>query len=213
MAYPVSELVPTVLSTSNTSTPVTLLRRAQAGSDSPAWEEVLRYYQPFVRRILVRMKIKSSEIDDVCQMVLAKLWRDLKNYKRDEKRARFRSWLTSLIRSVAIDDYRKRMRVKRTENFGADVISNVAVPCSELEDIVETEWQYHVTAIAMSRVQNAFTGKAIEVFVRIKKGESYEKVSQELGITKQSAQVLKSRVTKRLMFEVAQIRKSLELPR
>lgn len=199
-------------STNETDTRISLLQLAQSAQDSPAWEEVLEYYEPFVRQTLVRMKIKKSEIDDVCQQVLAKLWQGLKNYRRDKERARFRTWLTTLIRSVAIDDYRRRQRVKRTEGVGSDFLSNVATPSSLLEETIEEEWQAYVISLAMKRIKKVFTGKAVEVYLRIKSGETYEEVSESLGITKQSAQVLKSRVNTRLIHEVAQIRRNLELP-
>ena len=54
--------------------------------------------------------------------------------------------------------------------------------------------------------------RAIEVFLRVHEGESFEQVSKSLGISKQSAHVLKSRVKKRLMDEVVRILDSLEFP-
>lgn len=202
-----------MLSTSNTVsvTDVDLLRRAQADSSSTAWEELMRYYEPFVRKVLIRMNVESSETDDVCQQVLAKLWKTLKSYRRKEQHAKFRTWLTKLIHSVAIDHYRKRQRQNQVQMAGHEILSTLAARTSELEKAIEAEWQQYVTTLAMNRVREIYSGKAIEVFIRIQKGETFESVSDSLGITRQSAYVLKSRVSKSLMYELAQIRNSLEL--
>lgn len=197
-------------STSDSFTRVSLLQLALEDSDSPAWEELLRYYEPFVRRSLFHLGVKNPEVDDVCQQVLTRLWQQLKNYRRDEKRARFRTWLTKLIRNVAINDFRKRQRAKRTQGTDAEIMQSLAADSSQLEQKIEAEWQQHVIGLAMARIENIFTGKAIEVFLRVQEGESIEEVSESLGINRQSARVLKSRVKKRLMFEVIKIRNSLE---
>ena len=159
------------------------------------------------------MKVKNSEIDDVCQQVLAKLWQELKNFEPDDERARFRTWFTTLIRNVAIDDYRKRKRAKRVSGANSDFIPLLAAKSSDLEQKIEAEWEQYVVAVAMNRIQKIFTGKAIEVFLRIHEGESFENVSNSLGISKQSVYVLKSRVKNRLTCEVLQILDSVEFPR
>ena len=198
-------------STTNTFTRISLLQRAQA-SDSGAWDEVLRFYEPFVRRTLGIMKINPSTTDDVCQQVLAKLWQELKNFQPDEKRARFRTWFTKLIRNVAIDDYRKRKRANRVSGVSTDAVYLLTGDSSELEQKIEAEWEKYVITVAMDRIQRIFSGKAVEVFLRVHEGESCEQVSKSLGISKQSGHVLKSRVKKRLMDEVVRILDSLEFP-
>jgi DNA-directed RNA polymerase specialized sigma24 family protein len=41
------------------------------------------------------MGLRGPDLEDARQQVPLKLWQGLKNYKRDEKRARFRSWLST----------------------------------------------------------------------------------------------------------------------
>ena len=109
------------------------------------------------------MKINPSTTDDVCQQVLAKLWQELKNFQPDEKRARFRTWFTKLIRNVAIDDYRKRRRANRVSGVSSDAVYLLTGDSSDLEQKIETEWEKHVVTVAMGRIRRIFSGKAVEV--------------------------------------------------
>ena len=116
---------------------------------------MLRFYEPFVRRTLGIMKINRSATDDVCQQVLAKLWQELKNFQPDQKRARFRTWFTKLIRNVAIDDYRKRKRANRVSGVGSDAVYLLTGDSSELEQKIEAEWEKYVVTICLLYTSDA----------------------------------------------------------
>ena len=96
--------------------------------------------------------------------------------------------------------------------MSTDAVYLLAGDSSDLEQKLETEWEKYVVTVAMDRIRKIFSGKAVEVFLRVHEGESCEQVSKSLGISKQSAHVLKSRVKKRLMDEVVRILDSLEFP-
>jgi len=156
------------------------------------------------------MRIRNAEVDDVCQQVLVKLWKELGNFKVDKERARFRTWLTRLIRNVAIDDYRKRKSSRFITNESLEILANHANNSSKLEELIESEWQGYVVELGMKRIREIFTGKAVEVFLRRQKGEPIIQISENLALTRESAYVLSGRVKKRLIDEVIQIRNSLE---
>ena len=96
--------------------------------------------------------------------------------------------------------------------MSTDAVYLLTGDSSDLEQKIETEWEKYVVTVAMDRIRKIFSGKAVEVFLRVHEGESCEQVSRSLGISKQSAHVLKSRVKKRLMDEVLRILDSLEFP-
>lgn len=196
----------------NLPTRITLLQRAQSGKDHPDWDELLKYYEPFIRRILIGMGVAPANLDDVCQQVLSQLWQELANYQRLEGQARFRTWLTRLIRNVAINDYRKRQRAQRVGGTHLQDVEDLPQSPPDLEGRVEQEWQRHVVGIALKRMNQVFSGNAVEVFVRSTEGESSEAISKSLGLSVQSVYVLKNRVKKRLAHEVKLLREQLEFP-
>lgn len=196
----------------NLPTRITLLQRAQSGQDHPDWDELLQYYEPFVRRVLMGMGITAPDLDDVCQQALARLWKELVNYRRQEEHARFRTWLTRLIRNVAINDYWKQKRASRVGSPGLQSVEDLPQVLPDVEKQIEGEWQRHVVRLAMKRMNEIFSGNAVEVFLRSTEGVSSEEISKSLGLSVTSVYVLKNRVKKRLAQEVKLIREQLEFP-
>ncbi|EMI18065.1 ECF sigma factor [Rhodopirellula maiorica SM1] len=199
-------------SSNNLPTRITLLERAQSGKDHPDWNELLQYYEPFIRRFLVGMGTSPSDIDDVCQQVLSRVWQELVNYRRVEEKARFRTWLTRLILNVATNDYWKRKRAKRVGSTDVNDLEELPYDSPEIEQRIEAEWQRHVVHLALDRMKQIFSGNAIEVFLRSTEGESSAQISEDLGVSVQSVYVLKNRVKKRLAHEVKLLREQLEFP-
>ncbi|EMI46644.1 RNA polymerase sigma factor [Rhodopirellula sp. SWK7] len=199
-------------SSKNLPTRITLLERAQSGQDHPDWNELLQYYEPFIRRFLIGMGTAPSDVDDVCQQVLSRVWQELVNYRRLEEKARFRTWLTRLILNVATNDYWKRKRAQRVGSTDVHELEDLPQDDPELEKRIESEWQRHVVRLAMDRMKQVFSGNAIEVFLRSTEGESSAEISEALGVSVQSVYVLKNRVKKRLTHEVKLLREQLEFP-
>ena len=194
------------------STQSSLLEIAKGDSDRPEWNQLLQSYEPFVRNTLAIMRVERSEIDDVCQQVLTRLWQELVNYQRDKSKARFRTWLTRLIRNVVINEYWKRKRAVRCEHLNFDFVEIGGGNPTEIDLFIESEWQSYVVSLALKRLELVFSGNAMEVFLRSEEGMPMEKICESLGISQQSAYVIKSRFKKRLVEEVSDIRKHLEFP-
>ena len=192
------------------STQSSLLDIAKSDSDRSEWNQLLQYYEPFVRKTLSIMRVEPSELDDVCQQVLTRLWKELVNYERDKEVARFRTWLTQLIRNVVINEYWKRKRAMRLEQQNLDFVEVGVENSTEIDLLIESEWQSHVVSLAMKRLELVFSGNAMEVFLRSEEGTPMDKICESLSISLESAYVIKSRFKKRLVEEVALIRKQLE---
>ncbi|GAA4444781.1 sigma-70 family RNA polymerase sigma factor [Novipirellula rosea] len=196
----------------NLLTRISLLELAQSGKDHPAWEELLGYYEPFIGRILTHMGVARSDVDDVCQLVLMRLWKDLVNYQHEPQRARFRTWLSHLIHSTLVDWHRKRRRDRQTVDTGSIEVDQLLIDQPELEMQIEAEWKEHIVDLALERLRTIFSGNAVDVFVRSVEGESAAEISQELNISEESVYVLKHRVKKRLVREAYELRRELEFP-
>jgi len=76
------------------------------------------------------------------------------------------------------------------------------MPQTELEDLIESEWQNYITSLAMEKVQKAFRGNALMVFEMANQGKSFSDISSELSLTGNTANVLYSRVKKRFINEI-----------
>ncbi len=196
----------------NLPTRISLLELAQSGKDHPAWEELLDYYRPFIRRILIHLKVPVSDVDDVCQLTLVRLWKDLVNYEHQPKRARFRSWLSHLIHSTAVDWHRQQRRNREAMDADSPEVSEMLIEESTLEQQIEEEWRDHIIGLALERLKTIFSGNAVDVFVRSVEGDSAAKISADLNMSEESVYVLKHRVKKRLVREAYELRRELEFP-
>jgi RNA polymerase sigma factor (sigma-70 family) len=194
-------------------TRASLLELAKSGADHLAWEELLTYYEPFIQRVLVAMGVRPDDIQDVAQLVLMRLWKDLKHYQYEPERARFRTWLSRLIRNAAVDRFREMKRERSFVSVELIEQNDFLLVTSEVEMLVEEEWRANIVRLALMRLNEMFSGNAIEVFLLSLEGETSENISTQLGLSKESVYVLKHRVKKRFTEEVILLRREMEYAR
>lgn len=187
----------------NYRTRQTLLIRLHNQNDQKAWEEFIEVYQRFIYHILNRMQVHANDLDDLVQDVLLRLWKKLASY--DPKKAKFRSWLSFVIRNTVLNDINKnKIRHQKLNQFSEDSKLSKQ-PVTEIDLLIEHEWKRHISNLAMTRVSTLFSGKAIDVFKYSLEGDSNEEISLKLNIKPDSVKVLKSRVKSRYMHEVKRL--------
>ena len=99
----------------------TLLQRAQNPKDEQAWEEFVSFYETFIFILLRQMNIPYQDCDDLTQAVLIKVWKKLATF--DPARAKFRTWLSTLIRNTVINHWDSlSRRNKRVEKYGETTV-------------------------------------------------------------------------------------------
>jgi len=187
-----------------------LISKARSLHDEGAWENLLGYYEPFITKILIRMGFRDADLKDVRQQVSLKLWKGIGSYQRDEHQARFRNWLSTLIRNTAIDWIRSQHRHGRESTLQPDDEERIDPEKSGIENVIEQEWQRHVVSLALENLKQVFSGKALQVFALTLKGESVDSIATILDLRKESVYVLKTRVKTRVSQEIARLRIELE---
>ena len=184
----------------------TLLQRAQDPGDSQAWEDFVSYYEGFISIVLSRMGLSATEQQDLSQEILLKLWKNLKSFEVDTERARFRTWLSTLIRNRTLDYFRKSKKQPKMDSLEkVEVFSD-----SELDKVIKKEWERYLTSRAMENVKKLFSGAAIRAFELTLLGKEADEISEELEIGKESVKTLKNRVKVRLIKEIELLRRELE---
>lgn len=187
----------------------TLLQRACDLHDEEAWEEFVGHYRRFIFYILNEMGVGSGDIEDVAQQVLLSLTKDLSSY--DRSRARFRTWLSTIIRNAALVHFRKQnTRSKYIRVFGEEQSLDSMAQPSDIDLRIEQEWAAYVANLAMGRVKEVFKGQAIEVFELGLDGLSAAEVAEKTGLSVASVYTLRKRVKKRLYLEIRALVAELE---
>ncbi|MCH2205540.1 MAG: sigma-70 family RNA polymerase sigma factor [Lentisphaerales bacterium] len=185
----------------------TLLQRAKNQDDQQAWEEFISYYKSFIKALIYKLKFAGTDTEDLTQLILLNLWKTLANY--DKEKASFRNWMGTVIRNTTFNYYRKQSNIAKREQEGVAAFLE-QTPESELDDLIEREWKTYISELALKKMKELFSGKAIEVFELSLQGMSSEEIGVKLDLKKDSVYVLKNRVKKKFMEEVRALVTELE---
>jgi RNA polymerase sigma-70 factor (ECF subfamily) len=197
------------MSTTPQETRYTLLQRAFDLGDQAAWTQFVAHYRRFIYYILNQLGVPKNEIEDIFQKVLVTLTNSLPNY--DQSKARFRTWLSSVIRNIALahlkgeQGYQKRVGKLQDESYLVQLENT-----EEIEQLIDQEWAMYISSQAMMRVRKVFKGQAIEAFELGLDGLSADEISQRTGLTVASVYTLRKRVKKRLYIEILELTADLE---
>ena len=188
------------------NTRLTLLQRAQDQDNPDAWDEFVFYYQDFLRMVLAKMNFNQSDIEDASQEVLVKLWKALPKFD-PEGSAKFRTWMSRIIRNSAIDFLRKHNKGSK-EELEHHEMNMAAEP--EIENFIKDEWEVHIVALALNQIKTLFSENAIKAFEMAMKNVSTEEIAATLGTTNNAVLKLKNRVKHRMVQEINLLREKLE---
>lgn len=192
----------------NWNTQQTLIQRAQNPDDNQAWDDFVSYYQSFIRMVLYKSNISLNDTDDLIQAILVRIWKGLPNYEYKKEQARFRTWLSTIIRNCIISHINKYKNKGEKVELCEQQVEKVSE--SDIEEIIRSEWLDYVASIALDKVKEAFSGNAIEVFRLSLEEKSAREISEALGITEESVFVLRSRVKSKLKKEISKLRQLIE---
>ncbi|VGO14501.1 ECF RNA polymerase sigma factor SigE [Pontiella desulfatans] len=191
----------------------TLLMRAKNQDDHVAWEEFVAYYRDFIAMVLHQMNLYSVDVDDLTQEILIKIWKSLPNHIYDQDRARFRTWLSRLIRNQVLDHIRASQRRTRKHAAAAEdeTVENLPVITEpDVEKIIQQEWEVYIVQLALKNISSLFSDRAIEAFSMSIDGQGMAQIAEHLGVKPNSVVKLKNRVKERLVKEIQHLRDELE---
>lgn len=187
----------------------TLLERASDPEDSQAWEDFVHYYDRFIKVVIHKLSnSNTAEVDDLCQEVVLKLWKNLKTY--DPEKSKFRTWMSTIIRNTIYSYFESKQRTnKKHDNFAEEQLRQMD-ESNDVEKMIEEEWKNHISLLAMDKVRECFSKNAMKIFEMSLEGMSVEEIAKELNLKEDSIYVMKSRVKKQFMEEIRQLVKALE---
>ncbi|MDB0068425.1 sigma-70 family RNA polymerase sigma factor [Akkermansiaceae bacterium] len=186
-----------------------LLQRATDLKDEGAWEEIVQQYRHFILCVLNQLGVSRDNLEDLSQQILIALTQSLPRY--DRNRAKFRVWLSTIVRNKAYSYFRKQYSTQRSLNRMSNesqVHGEITAP--EIEVIIDREWAAYIASQAMQRVRENFQGQAVEVFEMGLDGHSAAHIAEKTKLTVATVYTLKKRVKKRLYLEIRQLSSELE---
>jgi RNA polymerase sigma-70 factor (ECF subfamily) len=193
----------------------TLLQRACDRSDEAAWAEFAGYYRDFIYMVVHKMGIKHPDSDDLVQASFLKIWKNIDRFKKDDGSATFRTWLSTMIRNLVINHINQRkgstakqQMMEDNRNLLPEFLSPLSE--SEVDKMIQNEWQAYIVNLAMQNIRTLFSERAIEIFSLLLDGADAKTISVRYGIEENSVHKLKNRVKNRLIEEIQRVREDLE---
>ena len=180
----------------------TLLLNASDQDNHDAWEDFVEHYGTFIYHIIYKMGVSRQDSDDLAQIIILQLWRKLYTYQSEK--GKFRPWLSTVIRN-AVSKYFNQNKLKEVS-----FMEEIAQKGNDIDDMIQQEWETHLTESAMKKVKLTFSETFIKVFLMSVEGIPSDEIAKTLDIAHSSVKVIKSRVKKSFVFEMKKLLKATE---
>ena len=139
-----------------------LLVRVQDLADQAAWREFDTRYRDLILRYCRRKGLQPSDAEDVRQMVMLNLARQLRTFEYQPEKGRFRDYLGRTVANAIHRYFRRPTRERRGLDTSV-VVGLEAPPDDVLDREWEIEWMHHHYRLAMESVRATADPRSIEV--------------------------------------------------
>jgi len=189
-------------------TSVSLLDRLHQQPEAEAWQRLVDLYTPLLRHWLARYSLQEPDRDDLVQEVLAVVVRKLPEFRHNQQRGAFRSWLRTILVNCLHEFWRagwSRAAAAGGSEF-LQSIHELEDPNSGLSRLWDHEHDQQVVRRALELIEPEFKPKTWQAFRgQVFGGESARVLAANLGISVNAAVIAKSRVLHRLRQELREL--------
>ncbi len=187
----------------------TLLMRAVEKNDEHAWDDFVNYYHEFIFMVLTKLGKKGAECEDLAQETLISIWEKLPELKYNKEKAKFRTWLSRVIKNKVIDDYRKlKTQTKLKQGYSEE--QEKKLNSSDIDHMIEQEWEVHLIKLALNNISSQFSENSLKTFEYAMQGLSDHEIAEKLNQQPNTINKLKNRIKKRIIQEVENLTHEIE---
>ena len=179
------------------TTQPSLVMRLRDHSDASAWSEFVQVYSPLIYDFCRTRELQASDAADVTQEVLLRVSKAIRQFEYDQSKGFFRDWLARIVLNEI-----RRLAKKQV---------HIVTAPEELDDdsgTLESSWneqfQQYIFSEALERSKSHFNEETWTMFeLSWLEKLPVEQVAQKTGVGVERIYVARSRVLKRLRYEVA----------
>jgi RNA polymerase sigma-70 factor (ECF subfamily) len=183
-------------------TSMTLLDKARQ-NDEAAWEMIVKLYAPLVYRWCKRAGMSYHDIENLSQDVFTVAYRKLDRFQKKTDSDSFRGWLYTLVRNKRIDWLRKHKNDFDAIGGSQVLLMQQQIPDAAWEDSEELDQSEQEDVFlfnqAIQLIRQEFgprDQKIIEALLC--ENQDPREIAVQLGISRNSIYIVKSRVMRRL---------------
>jgi RNA polymerase sigma-70 factor (ECF subfamily) len=178
------------------TTRLSLLLRIRDKGNQSAWEEFVATYSPAIYRFARQKGLQDADARDLAQNTLAAVANQIGDWKVDNDRARFRTWLSRIALNQTITMYRRRKPdVARGGTTGVAVLDREAIDPGDLD----LNHRREVFRFLARKVRAEFEEATWQAFwMTAVEGISIEEAARSLGRSVGAIYTARSRIVRRL---------------
>ena len=172
----------------NGSPDPTLLHRIGAGSYGEVW-------------LARKTGLDEAEAKEAVQETLISVAKEMKEFRYDPAKCRFKGWLLTITRRRIADQIRKRYRSRIANGVNADDTSvdeeiSLASDANLAADALwDTEWKTHLLATAMARVRGQVKAEHFQIFEQVTlHGGSVADTAKAFSVSRINFHVIRHRI-------------------
>ena len=188
-------------------TSMTLLDKARQ-HDEAAWETIVKLYAPLVYRWCKRAGMSYHDIENLSQEVFTIAYRKLDRFQKESDSDSFRGWLYRLVRNKRIDWLRKHKNDVDAIGGSQIMMLQQQIPdytaeeSDEMDESDQEELFLFNQAIQLIRQEFGPRDQRI-IEALLCENQDPREVAVQLGISRNTIYIVKSRVMRRLREEFA----------
>ncbi|HUY92253.1 MAG TPA: sigma-70 family RNA polymerase sigma factor [Pirellulales bacterium] len=178
------------------TTRLSLIVRLRDTANQAAWEEFTSIYRPAIYRFARKRGLQHADAQDLAQHVMSAVAERIADWRPDNNRARFRTWLSRVASNQAITMYRRRK-----PDAARGGTTAVAVLNEQEDPAIDLELNYRREAFrAIARkVRAEFEEATWQAFwMTAVEGVSVDKAARSLGRSAGAIYTARSRIIRRL---------------
>lgn len=189
-------------------TRASLIVRLRDAADVAAWDEFVAIYGPLVHRLAMRQGLQAADADDVVQQVFAAVAQSVHQWLERPQPNRFRSWLLTIARNIAIKTLTRRPH--GGVGLGGDAgLNDLVAADGDVSSHFDIEYRREVYRWAAEQVQNTVTPSTWNAFQLTHiGGVSIAEAAERLSMSVGNIYIARSRIISRLR----ELAKQFEVP-
>lgn len=182
-----------------------LIQRLQDGGDNAAWEEFASIYRPIIVRIALRKQLQLDDAEDLAQQVLMLVLKNISKWKKDPTRARFRTWLQTVVRNAMINALSRRP--KDQASGGTTSLEQLHQSPAKADSLwFDLEWERETLRWVAQQVRSEFESSTWTAFWDTAIEEwSAQEVAERIGKSVGAVYIARSRVMQRIKQRIAEL--------
>ncbi|MFM8285995.1 MAG: RNA polymerase sigma factor [Planctomycetaceae bacterium] len=198
-------ITPSRLWTMPPETRDSLIRRLQDGGDNAAWDEFASIYRPIIVRIALRKHLPFEDAEDLAQQVLLLVLKNIGKWKTDPARARFRTWLQTVVRNATVNALTRRPKDQACGGTASLRHLDQSAVKSE-SHWFDLEWQRETLRWAAQQVRVEFEATTWTAFWDTAIEElPTQQVAERIGKSVGAVYIARSRVMQRIKQRIADL--------